>query len=83
MHISDTLDTHIYILDTHTYILEKNTSVMEENTLLFKENTSISKDFKKESNENFSDLKSIASKHDIGWVAWQCFFTTSLKVKFE
>ena len=28
-------------------------------------NTSILKDFKEESNENFSDLKSIASKHDI------------------
>ncbi len=28
-------------------------------------NTSILKDFKEESNENFSDLKSISSKHDI------------------
>ena len=28
-------------------------------------NTSILKDFKEESNENFSDLKSIGSKHDI------------------
>ena len=51
LHISDTLDTH-------TSILEKNTSVLEENT-------SVLKDFKEESNENFSDLKSIASKHDI------------------
>ncbi|MCG7848663.1 MAG: acylphosphatase [ANME-2 cluster archaeon] len=51
LHISDTLDTH-------TSILEKNTSVLEKNT-------SVLKDFKKESNENFSDLKSIVSKHDI------------------
>ena len=38
---------------------------LDTNTSILKENTSILKDFKEESNENFSDLKSIASKHDI------------------
>ena len=38
---------------------------LDTNTSILKENTSILKDFKEESNENFSDLKSIGSKHDI------------------
>jgi len=58
LHISDTLNTH-------TSILEENTSILKENTNILKENTLVLKDFKEESNENFSDLKSIASKHDI------------------
>jgi acylphosphatase len=38
---------------------------LDTNTSILKENTSILNDFKEETNENFSDLKTIVSKHDI------------------
>jgi len=65
LQIVDKLDTNTSILKENTSILKENTSILKENTSVLKENTSILKDFKEESNENFSDLKSIASKHDV------------------
>jgi len=52
-------------LDVHTSILNENTSILNKNTSILKENIFILKDFKTEANENFSDLKSINSKHDL------------------
>jgi acylphosphatase len=49
------------IVDT----LDAHTSILNDNTSILKQNTSILKDFKTETNENFNDLKSINSKHDI------------------
>ena len=72
LHISGTLEKHTYILEKNTSVLEKNTSILEKhtyilekNTSVLEENTCVLKDFKEETNENFSDLKSIVSKHDI------------------
>lgn len=46
-------------------ILLQISDTLNTNTLILKENMSILKDFKTETNENFSDLKDIMLKHDI------------------
>jgi|SRR5659263_104724 len=46
-------------------ILLKISETLDKNTTILKENTSILKEFKNETNNNFNDVKTIMSKHDV------------------